>query len=200
LYSLRQSNLNLTQACPEPVEGFDSRSPVLCDKTCGTMHPYGSLAYMPYLIDGHNLIPKLGLRLDSIDDEAELISRLQEFCRLRRAQVEVFFDGAPPGQAAIRKAGVVTAHFVHQGSSADAAIEIRLKQLGKTARNWTVVSSDGRVQQAARAVHASVLSSEEFAGEMSRVQAMGATMVKHAATLAPDEVEEWLDIFGQRKE
>ena len=37
---------------------------------------------MPYLIDGHNLIPKLGLRLDSVDDEMELVAILQEFCRL----------------------------------------------------------------------------------------------------------------------
>ena len=36
---------------------------------------------MPYLIDGHNLIPKLGLRLESLDDEMELIAILQEFCR-----------------------------------------------------------------------------------------------------------------------
>jgi predicted RNA-binding protein with PIN domain len=155
---------------------------------------------MPYLIDGHNLIPKLGLQLASMDDEAELIPRLQEFCRLRRAQVEVFFDGAPPEQAATRKAGAVTAHFVPQKSSADAAIEIRLTRLGKTARNWTVVSSDGRVQRAARAAHAAVLSSEEFTAELSRVRAMSTTLLKHAATPTPDEVEEWLDIFNQRKE
>jgi uncharacterized protein len=153
---------------------------------------------MPYLIDGHNLIPKLGLRLDALDDELELISRLQEFCRLRRAQVEVYFDGAPPGQATTRKAGAVTAHFVRQGSSADAAIEIRLARLGKTARNWTVVSSDRRVQQAARAVHASVLSSEEFAREMSGIKAMGSDQLKTETTLAPDEVEEWLDIFKKK--
>ena len=154
---------------------------------------------MPYLIDGHNLIPKLGLQLSSMDDEAELISRLQEFCRIRRAQVEVYFDGAPPGQAANRKAGAVTAHFVRLGSSADAAIEIRLTRLGKTARNWTVVSSDGRVQRAGSAVHASVLSSEEFTQEISRVQAMSTGMTKHEATLAPDEVEEWLDFFNHKK-
>ena len=65
---------------------------------------------MPYLIDGHNLIPKLGLRLDACDDELALVTRLQEFCRLRRAQVEVYFDGAPPGQPASRKFGAVTAH------------------------------------------------------------------------------------------
>lgn len=154
---------------------------------------------MPYLIDGHNLIPKLGLRLASIDDEEQLIVRLQEFCRLRRAQVEVFFDGAPPGQAAARKAGAVTAHFVHQGSSADAAIENHLTRLGKAARNWTVVSSDGRVQRAARAAHASLLSSEEFTREISRVQAIGMAKSKQAATLAPHEVEEWLDFFNQKK-
>ena len=28
---------------------------------------------MPYLIDGHNLIPKLGLRLDSPDDENAVV-------------------------------------------------------------------------------------------------------------------------------
>lgn len=154
---------------------------------------------MPYLIDGHNLVPKLGLRLASMDDEEELISRLQEFCRLRRALVEVFFDGAPPGQATTRRAGAVTAHFVHQGSSADAAIEIRLARLGKAAKNWTVVSSDGRVQQAARAAHTGVLFSEEFAQEMSRIQTMSKTISKHEATLAPDEVEEWLDFFNRKK-
>ena len=42
--------------------------------------------HMPYLIDGHNLIPKLGLRLDLPDDEMQLIGILQEFCRLQTAQ------------------------------------------------------------------------------------------------------------------
>ena len=154
---------------------------------------------MPYLIDGHNLIPKLGLRLDSLDDEDELIPRLQEFCRLRRARLEVYFDGAPPGQVPTRQAGAVTVYFVRQGSSADAAIEVRLERLGKQAKNWTVVSSDGRVQKSAKAAHASVLSSEEFAREMSKTQAMSTLMSKHEATLAPEEVEEWLDFFNRKR-
>ena len=155
---------------------------------------------MPYLVDGHNLIPKLGLRLDSLDDEEQLVSRLQEFCRLRRAQAEVFFDGAPPGQASTRKAGMLTAHFVRQGSTADAAIETRLARLGKAARNWTVVSSDGRVLRAAQAVHARALSSEEFAREISKALAVGSTKLNQAAALAPGEVEEWLDIFSRKKD
>jgi uncharacterized protein len=154
---------------------------------------------MPYLVDGHNLIPKLGLRLDSLDDEAALLSRLLEFCRLRRTRLEVFFDGAPPGQPVLRRSGAVTAHFVRQGGTADAAIETRLAKLGRAARNWTVVSSDGRLQRAAGAVHAGVLSSEQFAGEMVRAHEARLLTVKNEATLGPQEVEEWLDLFNRRR-
>ncbi len=46
---------------------------------------------MPYLIDGHNLIPKLGLHLDSFDDEVKLINKLNEIYRsARKTQVEVY--------------------------------------------------------------------------------------------------------------
>jgi predicted RNA-binding protein with PIN domain len=153
---------------------------------------------MPYLIDGHNLIPKLGLRLDSFDDERDLLVRLQEFCRLRRTQAEVYFDGAPPGQVSTRKAGLVMAHFVRQGSSADAAIEARLTQMKKTAKNWTVVSSDGRVQRAAGAAHASVMPAEEFAREMVKAQTKRMTKSKGESELNPEEVEEWLKFFESR--
>ncbi len=153
---------------------------------------------MPYLIDGHNLIPKLGLRLDSFDDELDLLVRLQEFCRLSRAQVEVYFDGAPPGQVSTRKAGVVTAHFVRQGSSADAAIEARLIKLKKAAKNWTVVSSDGRVQRAAGAARAGAMSAEDFAQEMTKAQATSMTKPRSESVLSPNEVEEWLAFFEKR--
>jgi predicted RNA-binding protein with PIN domain len=153
---------------------------------------------MPYLIDGHNLIPKMGLRLDSFDDEAQLLIRLQEFCRLRRTRVEVFFDGAPPGQVQMRKAGVVTAHFVRQGSSADAAIETRLTQLKRAARNWTVVSSDARVQRAAGAVHAGVLSAEEFSREMTRAMKTRMTASKSEPAINIKELEEWEEIFKKK--
>jgi predicted RNA-binding protein with PIN domain len=153
---------------------------------------------MPYLIDGHNLIPKLGLRLDSIDDEMDLVVRLQEYSRLKRTQVEVYFDGAPAGQASTRKAGMVTAHFVRLGSSADAAIEGRLIKLKRTAKNWTVVSSDGRVQRAAGAAQARSMSAEEFAREMAGVQSKRPAKPKGESGLSPEEVEEWLTFFEKR--
>ncbi len=40
---------------------------------------------MPTIIDGHNLIPKVrGLSLQRLDDELELIQKLQTYCRVRR--------------------------------------------------------------------------------------------------------------------
>ena len=153
---------------------------------------------MPYLIDGHNLIPKVGLRLDSIDDEMELISILQEFCRLERRQVEVFFDGAPAPQARTQKVGAVTAHFVRLGTTADDAIRNRLKRLGKSAKNWTVVSSDRRVQADARAAHAEVTSSDSFAGMLE--QTRNSTPKPNSdRKISPQEVDEWLKIFERRK-
>jgi len=154
---------------------------------------------MPYLIDGHNLIPKVpGLSLQEMDDEQHLIEMLQEFCRRRRKQVEVFFDNAPPGGVRARNLGAVTARFVRQGTTADDAIRKRLANLGRAARNWTVVSSDQAVQAEARAVQAQPMPSESFARIM--VQALDDSRVDQGetaeATLAPEELDEWLQLFG----
>jgi predicted RNA-binding protein with PIN domain len=154
---------------------------------------------MPYLIDGHNLIPKLDLRLDSIDDEMELVAILQEFCRTSRRQVEVYFDGAPAPQAGTRKFGAVTAHFVRLGSSADEAIRKRLKRLGKSAKNWTVVTSDRQVQAEARAARAQIVSSDSFAGMLKQAR-NSAPRRANQGELSSSEVEEWLKIFRERRQ
>jgi predicted RNA-binding protein with PIN domain len=153
---------------------------------------------MPYLIDGHNLIPKLGLRLDSPDDELELVGVLQEFARLARREAEVFFDGAPTGEARTQKFGLIKAHFIRLGTTADAAIKARLRILGRTARNWTVVSSDHEVQNAARAAQASVVSSEEFARQLKKLRSIGAG-TEPEKELSEQEVREWLKVFGNKE-
>jgi predicted RNA-binding protein with PIN domain len=153
---------------------------------------------MPFLIDGHNLIPKLGLRLDSIEDEQELVTLLQEYCRLSRKTVEVYFDGAPAPHAGSRKLGSVTAHFVRLESSADEAIRKRLKSMGKSARNWTVVTSDRRVQAEARAAQAEALSSETFAALLKEARAT-APKRSEDKKLSKDEVEEWMNLFQRGK-
>lgn len=152
---------------------------------------------MPYLIDGHNLIPKLGLRLDSPDDEMELVAILQEFARLNRREVEVYFDGAPAGQAGTRSLGTVRAHFVRLGQSADAAIRARLQKMGKSAKSWIVVSSDREVQSAARTVRADFITSEEFV-KLLRQARDTAPKPSQDQPLSNAEVEEWLKMFREK--
>jgi uncharacterized protein len=154
---------------------------------------------MPYIIDGHNLIPKVpGLSLQEMDDEQHLLEMLQEFCRRQRKQVEVFFDNAPPGGVRARNLGSVTARFVRQGTTADDAIRKRLGNLGRAARNWTVVSSDQAVQAEARAVQAQAMPSEAFARLL--IKSLDDSRADQGAisdtVLKPEEVDEWLQLFG----
>ena len=156
---------------------------------------------MPYLVDGHNLIPKIpGLSLRAMDDETQLISLLQEYCRRQRKQVEVFFDNAPQGSAGQRSFGAVIARFIRQGVTADAAIKDRLLRLGRSARNWSVVSSDNSVRIAARAAGAEVISSETFAGQLLAALEGEESSGNSQTKLSDAELDEWLALFGHDKE
>jgi hypothetical protein len=150
---------------------------------------------MPYLIDGHNLIPKVGLRLDSPDDEMELVAILQEFARLKRQQVEVYFDGAPIGYDGARNIGTVRAHFVRLGQTADNAIRARLNRMAKDAKNWIVVSSDREVQNSARVVRAQYISAEEFVKLLRETRNAVPKSSTVDKKLSSAEVDEWLKLF-----
>ncbi|MFH1185836.1 MAG: NYN domain-containing protein [Chloroflexota bacterium] len=158
---------------------------------------------MPYLIDGHNLIPKAGLSLESADDELELISALQEYSRKSRRGIEVYFDGAPAGQSGSRRFGQVLAHFISQRSTADAAISARLRQLGRAARNWTVVSSDRGVLGAAVSARARTETSEQFAGRLNGDHASVPGRLARQRPggdggLSEKETQDWLNMFKER--
>lgn len=158
---------------------------------------------MSYLIDGHNLIPKMpGMSLQALDDENELIHRLQVFCREERKNVEVFFDQAAPGQAGIQRHGLVTAHFVRLPQTADQAIENRLQRLGRKATQYTVVSSDHAVQSAARRSRARVISSEDFARRLKAKKRLPKEQddERDYPSLSADEVSEWEKLFKNKGE
>lgn len=156
---------------------------------------------MPYIIDGHNLIPNIpSLRLDAVDDEIELIQRLQRFQRKCRKKIEVYFDNAAPGESRTQRYGSVTAHFIHPNSTADAAIIRKLEELGGAARTWTVVSSDREVVKAAQVAQARHIRSEDFVDQLISTEEnyggnFNADESKFDLSLSPDEVEEWLQLF-----
>ncbi len=155
---------------------------------------------MNYIIDGHNLIGKLpGMSLSMPDDEQRLVELLTQFGRGRQHRLEVYFDGAPVGQAGAKNYGKVRAYFVPASSTADHAIRSRLEQLGKSAKNWTVVTSDREVQAAARHAHTRVLGAEEFADvlQASLRANVGNVDISADQSMSDAEMNEWLKIFGQ---
>lgn len=155
-----------------------------------------------YLVDGHNLIPKIpGLSLQQVDDEVQLIKLLQIFARIRRASVEVFFDQAPPGYSGLKQVGMLKAHFVLKGTTADQEMIFHIQHMKKTARTITVVTSDRRIRVEAQAAHARLLSSEMFADMvMNAVVEAESNGGNSAAPLPGGGVDEWLHLFGAEDE
>ncbi|MEA3328111.1 MAG: NYN domain-containing protein [Chloroflexota bacterium] len=151
---------------------------------------------MTLIIDGHNLIPHMpGVALSDPDDEEKLIKIIQDFCRVKGVSAEIYFDGAPTGYAGKKQFGRVCAHFVRKGITADEAIMVRLKQLGKRAKNMRVVSSDRQVQQAARASHASVISSSSFASDWQKNMEEIPELDPRSRLLSEAEVDDWERLF-----
>jgi predicted RNA-binding protein with PIN domain len=155
---------------------------------------------MPYLIDGHNLIPHIpGITLKDLEDELALIQLLGRFARQERTRVEVFFDLAPPSWAGIRSYGAVTAHFIRQGITADQAIISHLGKLGNEAKNWTVVTSDREILAEARSTHSKTVTSSEFVGLLAGLKGPSGTPGNkgEAPEISDQEVDYWLDQFNQ---
>jgi hypothetical protein len=158
---------------------------------------------MSWIVDGHNLIPNLpGMSLSMPDDEEQLIKLLIEYSRVVRKNLIVYFDNAPSGIARIQRFGYVSAHFVREGSSADAAIRAKLRQLGRGARNWVVVSSDREIQREVKLAGASAISSEEFArsifitlNDLSNISDVSLEEYPNEA-----EVKHWLELFTRGKD
>lgn len=154
---------------------------------------------MIYVIDGHNLIPKIpGMRLQDEDDEFQLIELLKEYARMSRHTLEVFFDGAPPAAKSIRGGGLVHSHFIQKGVTADSAIIRFVAEKGKNAKNTIVVSSDHHVQNEVRALGSAVISSEQFAAEIVHTLSRKSSQAKkNPPPMTETELDEWLKLFGK---
>lgn len=151
---------------------------------------------MNLIIDGHNLVPHVsGLHLEDIDDEQQLISRLQHYCRIKRSKVNIYFDKASIGYGGSRSYGAVVAHFVQQGRTADDAIITHLQRLKKSAKNYVVVSSDRMVTAAARSMHAKVISSDDFARDLIKLPASQKAVPIQERELSEEELAYWQTMF-----
>jgi predicted RNA-binding protein with PIN domain len=154
---------------------------------------------MPYLIDGHNLIPLLGLRLSDPEDEAKLTLLLQRYFARTGRQGTVYFDRMAPGGAKGTSSRHLAVRFIAPPRTADDAIRAHLSRLHREARNWTVVSNDQAIRHAAERAGARWVSAAEFAAEV-RSARQGGTDEKPEASLSPDELSEFERLFQDGKQ
>jgi len=151
---------------------------------------------VPVLIDGHNLIGRLpDVSLADPDDEARLVARLQAYAGRTGKRITVVFDrGMPGGPSRNLSRGRVEVVFAPTGRSADRVLRERIRN-ARNPRGLTVVSSDREVMAAAERRGARLMRAGAFVGEL---EGPGVTPpgVKEKGDLSPEQVEEWLDLFG----
>lgn len=155
---------------------------------------------MPYIIDGHNLIAALpDVSLADIDDEQQLLEKLDRFCASTRRKVLVFFDQGQIEAGLLQSGHFLRAVFVRPPRTADDAIRAELKKLGRNAVNWTVVSSDREVKHAAQEAGASTVDSQAFAEKLILLNDE-VEPDKSEVTLSDDELEDWLRLFQSKED
>lgn len=149
---------------------------------------------MPYLIDGHNLIPLIP-NIDLADpyDEVKLIDHLKRLMARKRKRCTVVFDhGLPGGMSRELSTHSVEVVFAHSGTDADRIIIERIRKARDPA-SLIVVSADRRIVDAARRYGARVASPEAFAVDLGARLAPDESDSKPRQS--PDELDYWKQVF-----
>lgn len=147
---------------------------------------------MPYLIDGHNLIPHIaGLSLDMIDDEAALVEILEPMIRKTNKKAVIYFDQAFPGSEPAIRRGQLQIRFVRKPIIVDQAILQDLYALEGEAKNYTVVTSDQMLSHQAKKLGAQVIPSERFLSSLKRKNIRNNEIFQ-----TETDIDYWLRVFG----
>jgi uncharacterized protein len=164
---------------------------------------------MALLIDGYNLLnvtsifgeagPGTALHRTRLAFLNFLASSLTDH---ERKQTTIVFDaaGAPPGLPRTTTHDEMTVHFAQRHSDADEMIEDLLENFSAP-RSLVVVSSDHRVQRAARQRGATFVDSEQWYSEIraarrKRDRPPDDAAAKPSGKPTPDELAHWLHEFG----
>jgi len=167
---------------------------------------------MALLIDGYNLLHAIGLLGPGLGpgglerSRAALVAHLAASLPPEElAQTTVVFDaaGAPADLPSVLKSGGLTICFAIGYEDADTRIE-ELIRTEPNPRRLLVVSSDHRIQRAARRRKATAVDSQTWYDELVRQRQQGREPAPqgHAAPAKPegpvpeDEVAYWLGQFG----
>ncbi|MFM7071814.1 MAG: NYN domain-containing protein [Planctomycetota bacterium] len=162
---------------------------------------------MALLIDGYNLLfaagilgPLRGKKGGESSREALLDFLVEHLPEREVTRTTIVFDAAdaPPGLPRQYSHRGIAVRFAPRNTSADALLEELLVEAADP-RRLTVVSSDHRVQRAARQRGAKFVDSDLWQMELRRNAARGAAAAEESKpdhSLSPSEVAAWLREFG----
>ncbi len=154
---------------------------------------------MSLLIDGHNLIGQIPtLSLADSNDEAELVLLLRRYAaRKRGRRIVVVFDGGVYGHPHNLNGYGVECYFAQSPKDADAILMKRIRSIRRRGE-WQVVTSDRAVAGTARAQGIQVISSQTFAHLLVSPAVAPVYPDDKTAhyTSTPQEIQEWLRLFG----
>ncbi len=157
------------------------------------------------LIDGYNLLNATDIfgddtgRTNLESTRNALLAFLAEvLAEQQRSQTTIVFDGrdAPPGLPRMLTHAGITIRFSRRDQEADDVLE-ELIESATAPMELTVVSSDHRVQRAARRRKATYVDSDVWFAEIRKPRGEAAAEpAEKPATLSDDDVSQWLDEFG----
>jgi predicted RNA-binding protein with PIN domain len=164
---------------------------------------------MALLIDGYNLLHVTDIFGAAGPAETALHASRQALLAFlagslnakTRAETTIVFDaaGAPPGLPRMFTQEGMTVRFARGHADADEMIE-ELIEAHPAPRSLVVVSSDHRVQRAARRRGASYVDSDQWYAERQAERrssrSAAADVTKPAGDMSPEQVEYWVRRFS----
>ena len=153
------------------------------------------------IIDGHNLLHSIV----KLHEDSEPISDIQlcwiisRYLKAVRKKGEIIFDGTGPrDKSPFDNIANLEVIFAGLGTDADTLIENKIKA-NTAPKRLSIVSSDRRLRDAARARKATTVKSEVFWDNLEK-QLMQKKPVKEPESkrsgLTDSETKKWLDFFG----
>jgi predicted RNA-binding protein with PIN domain len=161
---------------------------------------------MPLIIDGYNLLHVTGItgRHGDLHGSREALLRFlaARIDAKERPLTTIVFDAAeaPPGLPRTIAVEGMTVHFASNYEDADALIE-ELIAASNVPRSLLVVSSDHRIQRAARRRRAQFVDSDVWYAEVARrsIRDERPLTAKPASGLSADEVNYWVTEFAEEE-
>lgn len=140
---------------------------------------------MSYLIDGSNLLGRVGADREAVDAKRSLLKAVSAYARAKGKRITCYFDGPEP-EGFAWSLGTVTVVF-SKGRSADELIVERIRSSDRG--GWKVITSDQGLARRVEGRRVTVIDCAEFRRELEAV----------ANSLERQSDDDWAMYFSDEK-